>query len=202
MAFPVLEQFLRHRFSSMDAGLLMVFFNHLADRDFFSDGDLDLPEAEKKDLILLGYEERLFLPAKTKSGQAWEDRILDFDPTAVYGIPGMVRAIPEAFQESDGFSFQGIVEATVSGFLPGSTDLVAPLLEMLIPHCTARCFEVGLLSLFYERFRFGLDLHGLLDFFVISGMMSPCPHKSLRTGLSFYEVSPVLFWGNPISRGS
>jgi hypothetical protein len=202
MAFPVLEQFLRLRFSPRDAGLLMFFFTHLAGRDFFSDGDLDLPEADKKDLILLGYEERLFLPVKTKSGPAWEDRIMDFDPTAVYEIPRVVRAIPEAFQESGGFSFQGIAEATVSGILPGSTDPVAPLLEMLIPHCTARCFEVGLLSLFYERFRFGPDLHGLLDLFVISGMMSPCPHKSLRTGLSFYEVSPVLFWGNPIKGGS
>jgi hypothetical protein len=202
MAVPVLEQFLRHRFSPMDAGLLMVFFNHLAGRDFFSDGDLDIPEAEKKDLILLGYEERLFLPVKTKSGPAWEDRIMDFDPTAVYGIPRVVRTLPEAFQESGGFSFQGIVEATVSGLLPGSTDPVVPLLEMLIPNCRARCFEVGLLSLFYERFRFDLDLHGLLDFFVISGMMSACPQKSLRTGLSFYEVSPVLFWGNPVKGGS
>jgi hypothetical protein len=199
MGFPALEQFLRHRFSPMDAGLLMFFFDHLAGWDFFSDTDLDIPEAEKKDLILLGYEERLFLPVKTKSGPAWEDRIMDFDPTAVYGIPGVVRTLPEAFQESGGFSFQGIIEAAVSGLLPGSTDPVVPLLEMLIPHCRARCFEAGLLSLFYERFRFGLDLHGLLDFFVISGMMSPCPRKSLRTGLSFYEVSPVLFWGNPVS---
>ncbi|OGQ89912.1 MAG: hypothetical protein A2464_13640 [Deltaproteobacteria bacterium RIFOXYC2_FULL_48_10] len=63
-----------------------------------------------------------------------------------------------------------------------------------------RCFEAGLLNLYYERFRFDLDLHALLDFFVIGGMMSPCPHRSLRTGLSFYEVSPVLFWGQPDQR--
>ncbi|MCM2284297.1 MAG: hypothetical protein NDI81_05925 [Desulfobacula sp.] len=62
---------------------------------------------------------------------------------------------------------------------PAIVDLFSPM-------------DAGLLMFFFDH------LAGR-DFFVISGMMSPCPQRSLRTGLSFYEVSPVLFWGNPIS---
>ena len=40
-----------------------------------------------------------------------------------------------------------------------------------------------------------LDLHDTIDLFVINGIMSPCPQKSLITGLSWYEISPAMFWG-------
>lgn len=114
----------------------------------------------------------------------------------------MACTIPEIFRQFSRFSFQGIIEATVSSLLPGSIDPIAPLLEMLIPNCTAWCFEAGLLKSFYEPLGFDLDLHDLLDFFVISGLMSPHPQKSLRIGLSFYEVIPVLSWGNRMGVGS
>jgi len=194
MGLQALERFLYQRFLSRDAGLLMYFFEHYSGRDFFLDRDLDILDAEKKDLILLGYEERLFLPVKTKAGPAWEDRILDFHPASQYGVPMVVQRIPEVFQTSRGFSLHGLVETLVPPLFSGHGDRVAALLEILTANCSGSCFEAGLLKLFYERFQFAVDLHDVLDFFVISGMMSPCPRKSLMTGLSFYEISPVLFW--------
>jgi len=52
----------------------------------------------------------------------------------------------------------------------------------------------GLLKFYHEKYDFGLDLHHTLDLFVIGSIMSPCPQKSFITGLSWYEISPALFW--------
>ncbi len=39
------------------------------------------------------------------------------------------------------------------------------------------------------------DLHVIIDLFVINGIMSPYPQKSLITDQSWNEISPAMFWG-------
>jgi hypothetical protein len=55
-------------------------------------------------------------------------------------------------------------------------------------------FETGLLKIFFKGTAVDADLHDIIDIFVICGIMSPCPQKSLLTGLSWYEINPTLYW--------
>jgi hypothetical protein len=68
------------------------------------------------------------------------------------------------------------------------------LLQTTMKHADNYVFETGLLEIFFKEAAIDCDLHDIIDIFVIFGMMSPCPQKSLITGLSWYEINPTLYW--------
>ena len=91
MEQATLQTLLYHRFSEYDANLLNYLFTHHAVDTNISYREIDLSRAEKDDLILLGYQERILIPVKTKASLAWEDRIIDFDVGGTYVIPPVAR---------------------------------------------------------------------------------------------------------------
>ena len=66
------------------------------------------------------------------------------------------------------------------------------LLKTIMKNSSRGMFEAGLPRLYHKQIGIGTDLHDILDP-LIYGLMSPCPHKSIVTGLSWYEINPVLF---------
>ncbi|HKK99386.1 MAG TPA: hypothetical protein VJ943_03980 [Desulfotignum sp.] len=140
---------------------------------------------------MLCFDQRLILPEKTRKGPAWEDRILTFDAAAVFQIPPVVRQITRV--AGSGESLQtNFLPASIFEELPSSdiSDMVQ-LLTTIMANSRNRVFEAGLLELYHQQINARVCLHDILDLFVISGVMSPCPARSLNTGLSWYEISPV-----------
>ncbi|MCK5835975.1 MAG: hypothetical protein KAH09_01795 [Desulfobacula sp.] len=195
MAKTALQSLLYQQFSETDARLLDYFFSCLGASTYFSYTDIDLTVEERKDLIFLGYEERLILPVKTKAGPAWEDRILDFDLKSFYTVTPVTQQIPMVMKEKALFSREAILTEFFSEFGPVRIKTIYQLLDDIMVNSRGFMFEAGLLKLYHEKLDIGLDLHDTLDLFVIYGIMSPCPQKSLITGLSWYEISPAMFWG-------
>jgi hypothetical protein len=81
-----------------------------------------------------------------------------------------------------------VIEKDISGFIE--------LLQTIMKHANNYIFETGLLDIFFKEAAIDCDLHDVVDVFVICGIMSPCPQKSLMTGLSWYEINPTLYWDN------
>ncbi|MBW2603683.1 MAG: hypothetical protein JRE28_05125 [Deltaproteobacteria bacterium] len=51
------------------------------------------------------------------------------------------------------------------------------------------------MRIFITLYRDGFKQHhGIIDIFVIYGMLSPCPQGSLMTGLAWYEINSTLYW--------
>ena len=197
MEQATLQTLLYHRFSEYEASLLNYFFtNHAADTNL-SYQEIDLTRAEKNDLILLGYEERILIPVKTTASLAWEDRIIDFDVGRTYVIPPVVRQIPVVFSKKGYFCLESLLKQILPDLVPEEVKKLFNLLDTIMTHSTGFKFETGLLKLFYDKLTMQLDLHDTIDLFVINGIMSPCPQKSLITGLSWYEISPAMFWDLP-----
>ncbi len=190
-----LKTLLYHRFSECDARLLDYFFTHHGADTTLSYQEIDLSRAEKNDLILLGYQERVLIPVKTTASPAWEDRIIDFDVGRTYVIPPVVRQIPVVFSKKGYFCLESMLKQILPDLVPEEVKRLYHLLDTIMTHSTGFMFETGLLKLFYDKLTLQLDLHDIIDLFVINGIMSPCPQKSLITGLSWYEISPAMFWG-------
>ena len=195
MEKATLKTLLYHRFTECDARLLDYFFTHHAADTTLSYQEIDLCRAEKNDLILLGYQERVLIPVKTTASPAWEDRIIDFDVGRTYVIPPVVRQIPVVFSKKGYFCLESLLKQIVPDLVPEEVKRLYHLLDTIMTHSTGFMFEMGLLKLFFDKLTPQLDLHDIIDLFVINGIMSPCPQKSLITGLSWYEISPAMFWG-------
>ena len=75
------------------------------------------------------------------------------------------------------------------------------LLQTVMKHANNYIFETGLLDIFFKKTAIEGDLHDVVDILVICGIMSPCPQKSLLTGLSWYEINPSLYWDKAFLSG-
>jgi hypothetical protein len=184
---------LTNHFPEEDARLLVYFFQNQAEAECFSYNDLQLPQEDAQDLLMIGFDQRMILPEKTRKGPAWEDRILTFDDTAVFQIPLVVRQITRVAGSRESLQTNFLL-ASIFEELP-SSDIkdMAQLLTTIMANSSNRMFEAGLLDLYHQQIDARVCLHDMLDLFVISGVMSPCPARSLNTSLSWYEISPVCW---------
>ncbi len=188
-----LNDLLSRCFSEEDARLLIYFFQHHADAECFSYEDLRLPENESHDLLMLGFDQRLFLPEKTRMGPAWEDRILTFDTEAVFQVPLIVRQIARVGGSRTILQINSLLASIFKELPVSDINDITRLLTTIMANCRNRMFKAGLLDLYHQQINAWISLHDILDLFVISGVMSPCPARSLDTGLSWYEINPVCF---------
>ena len=181
-------------FSETDAFLLAEFLKNNLCKETIRYQEIDIMESQKKDLILLAFEERILIPVKTRSGPAWEDKILDFRKDGHYFIPPLVKAIVNTICETGKPSCDTAVRKTLTHVTQQDLSGFIQLLQKIMKHAYNYIFETGLLKIFFKETAVDGDLHDILDIFVICGIMSPCPRKSLMTGLSWYEINPTLYW--------
>jgi hypothetical protein len=181
-------------FPRSDAFLLAALLNNALDKDTIRYKEIDIMERQKKDLILLAFEERILIPVKSRSGPAWEDKILDFRDEGLYFIPPVVKAMVNTIYDSGKPACDTAVRKTLANVIREDSDDFIGLLQATMKHANNHFFEAGLLEIFFKASAMDSDLHDIIDMFVIFGMMSPCPRKSLMTGLSWYEINSTLYW--------
>ena len=150
--------------------------------------------SQKKDLILMAFEERILIPVTSRSGPAWEDKILDFRNDGHYFIPPVVKTIVNTIYDTGKPCCDEALRKTLGDVTHEDVSDIIKLLQTTMKHADNYIFETGLLEIFFKAAAMDCDLHDIIDIFVIFGMMSPCPQKSLITGLSWYEINPTLYW--------
>jgi hypothetical protein len=189
----LLHAFLRI-FPENDAFLLTEILDKNLCRETIHYEEIDMAEDQKRDLILLAFEERILIPIKSRSGPAWEDKILDFGKASRYSIPPIVKAILKVMGTTGEPSSGTAIRTTLADFIKKDIDGFIGLLQAIMKHADHYTFETGLLDILFKQVELDSDLHDIIDIFVICGIMSPCPRKSLLTGLSWYEINPTLYW--------
>jgi hypothetical protein len=181
-------------FSESDAFLLEELLKDNLHKETIRYDEIDIKESQKKDVILLAFEERILIPVKSRSGPAWEDRILDFRNEGRYFIPPVVKEIVNTIRDTGRPSCDTAVRKTLATVIQEDIDGFINLLQITMKHAGNYTFEAGLLDIFFREVSLDSDLHDIIDIFAIYGIMSPCPQKSLMTGLSWYEINSTLYW--------
>ncbi len=181
-------------FSESDALLLTELLKDNLYKETILYEEIDIVDSQKKDLILLAFEERILIPVKSRSGPAWEDKILDFRKEGRYFIPPVVKAIVDTMCETGVPSCDTAVRKTLTNVTQEDRSGFIKLLQTIMKHAGNYTFEAGLLEIFFREAAMDGDLHDIIDIFVIYGIMSPCPQKSLMTGLSWFEINSTLYW--------
>jgi hypothetical protein len=181
-------------FSKSDAFLLAELLKDNLHKETIQYDEIDIKESQKKDVILLAFEERILIPVKSRSGPAWEDKILDFRNEGRYFIPPVVKAIVNTIRDTGRPSCDTAVRKILANVIQEDIDGLIKLLQTTMKHAGNYTFEAGLLDIFFREAALDSDLHDIIDIFVIYGIMSPCPQRSLMTGLSWYEINSTLYW--------
>jgi hypothetical protein len=181
-------------FSKSDAFLLAELLKDNLHKETIRYDEIDIKESQKKDVILLAFEERILIPVKSRSGPAWEDKILDFRNEGRYFIPPVVKAMVNTIRDTGRPSCDTAVRKTLATVIQEDIDGFIKLLQTTMKHASHYTFEAGLLDIFFREASLDSDLHDIIDIFVIYGIMSPCPQRSLMTGLSWYEINSTLYW--------
>ncbi len=185
---------LLNRFPGRDAYLLASLLDNHLHKETIRYHEIDASEHQKKDLILMAFEERILIPVKSRSGPAWEDRIFDFTHEGRYFIPPVVKAIVNTIYDIGKPSCDTAVRTTLSNVNQKDVGGFIRLLQTIMKHAGNYTFETGLMKIFFNELSMGSDLHDVIDIFVFFGIMSPCPQRSLMTGLSWYEINSTLYW--------
>jgi len=181
-------------FSRSDAFLLTELLKDNLYKETIRYDEIDIKESQKKDVILLAFEERILIPVKSRSGPAWEDKILDFRNEGRYFIPPVVKSMVNTIRDTGKASCDTAVRKTLANVVQEDVDGFIKLLQTTMKHAGNYTFEAGLLEIFFRKAAVDNDLHDIIDIFVICGIMSPCPQRSLMTGLSWYEINSTLYW--------
>jgi hypothetical protein len=181
-------------FSKSDALLLAAFLNNNLNKETIRYKEIDIIESQKNDLILLAFEERILIPVKSRSGPAWEDKMLDFGNEGCFFIPPVVKAIVNTVYDTGRPSCDTAVRKILADVIQKDIGGFIKLLQTIMKHADNFFFETGLLEIFFKASAVDSDLHDIIDIFVICGIMSPCPQRSLLTGLSWYEINSTLYW--------
>ena len=181
-------------FSKSDSFLLAELLKDNLFKDTIRYDEINIKESQKKDLILLAFEERILIPIKSRSGPAWEDKILDFRNDGHYFIPPVVKAIINTICDTGKPCCDNALRKTLGGVIHEDVNDFIKLLQKIMRHADNYIFETGLLDIFFKELTVDSDLHDIIDIFVIYGIMSPCPQRSLMTGLSWYEINSTLYW--------
>jgi hypothetical protein len=181
-------------FSKSDAFLLSELLKDNLHKETIRYDEIDIKEGQKKDVILLAFEERILIPVKSRSGPAWEDKILDFRNEGRYFIPPVVKEMVNTIRDTGKPSCDTAVRKTLANVIQEDIGGFIKLLQTTMKHADNYTFEAGLLEIFLREAAVDNDLHDIIDIFVIYGIMSPCPQRSLMTGLSWYEINSTLYW--------
>jgi len=181
-------------FSKSDAFLLTELLKDNLHKETIRYGEIDIKESQKKDVILMAFEERILIPVKSRSGPAWEDKILDFRNDGRYFIPPVVKAMVNTIRDTGKPSCDTALRKTLANVTQEDIGGFIKLLQTIMKHANNSIFEAGLLEIFFREAAVNSDLHDIVDIFVIYGIMSPCPQRSLMTGLSWYEINSTLYW--------
>jgi hypothetical protein len=181
-------------FSKSDAFLLSELLKDNLHKETIRYDEIDIKEGQKKDVILLAFEERILIPVKSRSGPAWEDKLLDFRNDGHFFIPPVVKALVNTIYDTGKPCCDDALRKTLGDVIHEDVGDLIKLLQTTMKHADNHIFETGLMDIFFKELNVDSELHDIIDIFVILGIISPCPQRSLMTGLSWYEINTTLYW--------
>ncbi len=201
-----LETALQAHFAGKEAGLMAQLLDAALSVDTIAYESLDLPPETRDDTLLAAFEERALIPVRSSRSAAWEDRVLSLAPGEHYFMPGVVRSLLTSARERGRLDPEGAVRRVISretATLPAVAEQAGPLAALvtgLRKHASAYRAETGLMKAVARHCGLALDLHDVIDILVICGILSPCTHGPVITGLSWYEINACLYWGRGEAR--
>jgi len=143
-------------FPESDAFLLAEILKDNLCKETIRYEEIDIIESQKKDLILLAFEERILIPVTSRSGPAWEDKILDFRNKSTYFIPPVVKAMLDTMRKTGEPSCETAVRKTLTRVVQKNISDFVNLLQTLMKHSDNYTFETGLLEFFFQPGNYGL----------------------------------------------
>jgi hypothetical protein len=185
---------LGRRFGEKDADSLARLLRQCCDGESVCYADLDIEAESRDDAVLLAWEERLLLPARSHSGSAWADRILSFADDETYRMPRVVTIAVEESTATGRWDFSGaIVEALVEAG-ENEAEHVVELLSRLRAVSIGREVDIGTVRGVSAELGMDVDMHDMLDRLVRCGVASPSTRRSLYSGVAKFELHPCLYW--------
>jgi len=195
-ALENLETALLSVFSNEEAGCLARLLHSFNSGESIYYENIDLSHAVKDDCILTAFEERLIIPQLSSQGSAWEDRMLQLQPGALYIMPWVTRRLVDGAEANAVFDPNGAIRQVMAEKDEGLARAMIDFFNKLKPHAVSYKVEGGLMNTLNRGYDPPLDLHEVLDHFVLAGMMSPCTRGPITKGLVWYEINPSLYWGD------
>lgn len=187
-----LARALKARFPGEHIECLAKLLCRVLERDYVTYEEIDMPDEEREDLILFVYTSRLLMPVRSGKTMAWEDSSITLDPNESYKVPNVIaRAVRLACETG-----QWEPDRAVLDYLLGIGDeRAADKLKLfqtlkakaeggrVTPHTFHQsAAEVGL----------DIDINQAIAEFKGAGMISPCLHRSVFSGVIEYEINPSL----------
>lgn len=155
---------------------------------------IPLPEAERHDLLLLAFEERILLPVVGRMTGAWEDRRLRFVPEEMFFMPYVARVLFQNARQTGTLDSEGAVREVLCPHFEAHVDQAVAFLREMKPHASACVAEGGLMTAVAKKAGIRADVHGIVDACVAAGIMSPCTRGFAKQGFAWYEFHPCLYW--------
>jgi len=191
-----LQTALESVFSEEEATALARLLDSFQPHDTIYYENIDLPEDQKAEYILMAFEERLLIPYTSSPGGAWQDSMLTLAPGSLYIMPRVIKTLVDDAAKTGRFDPDAAIRDVLAE--KEDKDEVKQLIDYfnrLKPHAVSYKIEAGLLGTLNQGPTPLPDLHNTVDLFVLVGMMSPCTRGPITSGLAWYELNPALYWG-------
>jgi hypothetical protein len=192
----LLEFALRTQFGKVDAHFLSLLLLPCLEVETMSYGEISLPRDQKNEYILMAFEERLLIPVQDKRGIGWDDCGLRIEDKESYCMPCLCRDILKMALSSGKLDSEQAVRNILAKDAQRDCEQIFGFLCILKRHAQSLRFEAGLLPVIIQSMDFKEDMHALIDFLVLLGIISPSKTSSMAKGLAWFEINPCLYWGN------
>ncbi len=192
-----LETALRSQLQQKEAANLARLLATAMGAEVISYETIDLPPHQINDCILTAFEERLLIPVKSGQSPAWEDRILALGAGETYFMPPVARKLVENAGQTGTLDPERAVQESLAAEAGDHIEALVQFFRHLKRHAPSYTVEAGLMGAIMQPLKLSLDLHAVIDLFVVCGIISPCTRGPLTTGLAWYEVNACLYWSPP-----
>jgi len=187
-----LAKALKARFPGERVECLAKLLSKALERDYITYKQIDMPDEEKEDLILFVYTNRLLMPARSGRTMAWEDSSITLDPDESYKMPGVIARIVQYARETGRWE----PDRAILDYLLELGDRRAIYKLKLFQSLKARAKngKVTPHTLYRSAAEVGscININQTIAEFKGAGMISPCLHRSVLSGVIEYEINPSL----------
>jgi len=187
-----LAKALKAKFPGERVECLAKLLSQALERGYITYKQIDMPDEEKEDLILFAYANKILIPVQAGRTMAWEDRSLSLEPDESYKMPGVIARIARQAQETGQWKpDRAILDYLLEIGDSKATDKLK-LFQGL--KAKAKSGRVTPYTFYQSAAELGLhvDINQAIAEFKGAGMISPCLHRSVFSGVIEYEINPSL----------
>ncbi len=183
---------LKARFPDEQVEGLAKLLSQVLERGCLSYKQIDAPDEEKEDLVLFAYTNRLLMPVKGGKTMAWEDSSISLDPDESYKMPGVIARIVQYARETGRWEPDRAILDYLLELGDGRAIYKLKLFQSL--KARAENGKVTPHTLYRSAAEVGscININQTIAEFKGAGMISPCLHRSVLSGVIEYEINPSL----------